>query len=221
MPNRLPNIHILGIQGSGKGTQSALLVEKYGLTYLASGNVFRERSRVDDALGRSIAAQMQAGRLLPLEILLRTVQDFLATKPVPVGLLGDGVIRTMAQYTALRPVWEDHGLEDPLLVFLRLPEELALERIAHRQATQIAGSHRPEFLQVYGGKIAHRKDDNPLAIRERFRLFHEMTEPVVREFEQANRCIAINADQAVDDIHLQITRELEARYPAFRQEAAA
>lgn len=210
----LPNLHILGIQGSGKGTQSALLVKKYQLTYISSGNLFRERAQQTDELGQIVAEELQKGRLLPDLLLFRVLEHYLASHTIQQGLLGDGVIRTMDQYNGLVDVWSKYGLEEPFLIHLELSDELAMERIKHREeeARDVA---KTDFHHVYSGKLLKRSDANPKAIHERLALYHEMTQPVIAEFEKNNRCLHINGDQAIEAIHQQICEGLEARYPHF------
>lgn len=213
----LPNIHILGIQGSGKGTQSALLVKEYGLTYLASGNLFRERAEKKDAFAQEISHELGAGHLLPNPYLYRTVREYLADHRVKVGLLGDGVIRTVEQYHSLEPVWKQHRIGEPLLVHLLLSEQEAFERIEHRKREQAAEAEQRAYHLTYSGKLLHRTDDNPLAIKERFALFHKMTEPVIKIFEAEDRCVHISAKGTVEEIHQEISTVLAARYPKLKR----
>lgn len=210
----LPNIHILGIQGSGKGTQSARLVERYKLDYLASGNLFRQRAERKDAFANEIAHEMQAGHLLPNSYLYRTVREYLAEHKIKKGLLGDGVIRTAEQYHSLEPVWKQHHIGEPVLIHLVLSEEEALARIEHRK--QLAEAENRTHHLTYSGKLLHREDDNPLAISERFALFHKMTEPVIKIFEAEGRCIHINSAPAPDIVFASIGEALEERFAKLR-----
>lgn len=209
----LPNIHILGIQGSGKGTQSALLVKRYQLNYLASGNLFRERSAINDAFGQEVARLLKSGHLLPDSYLFRAVREFLAEhRRIKDGLLCDGVIRTLKQYHGLEPLWKRYKLDDPLLIHLKLSEEEAVKRIEHRRSEQSDPSLQEHHL-TYSGKLLRRTDDNPTAIRERFALYHKMTEPVIRRLEAEGRCVNINADAGVETIQADICAHLERLYP--------
>jgi adenylate kinase len=211
----LPNIHILGIQGSGKGTQSAFLVERYGLNYLASGNLFRQRAQQKDAFANEISHELQAGHLLPNTYLYRTVREYLAKHKIKKGLLGDGVIRTTEQYHSLEPVWKQHHIGEPVLIHLVLTEEEALKRIAYRKQEQADAQARSHHL-VYSGKLLNRTDDNPMAISERFALFHKMTEPVINIFEAEDRCIHIDAGPSPEIILESIVVALEKRYPQLQ-----
>jgi adenylate kinase len=201
----LPNIHIIGIQGSGKGTQASLLVEQYNLLYLGSGNMFRERAAKGDRLGTMIGAEMHAGHLLPDAYLYHTVIDALAEHPYPNGVIGDGIIRTIEQHEHLAPVWKLAGLDTPLLINLVLDEKTALKRIEHR-AEQ--GVKTP-----YSGKVGYRTDDNPRAIEERFAIFKEMTQPVIKRFDSHDRCIHVDAMASPEVVFAEIRQKLEMVYP--------
>jgi adenylate kinase len=208
----LPNIHLLGIQGSGKGTQAALLVEAYAATYLASGNLFRQRASIDDEFGRAIATMMHAGQLLPNRYLLETVRQFLGEHQVHSFLLGDGIIRTLAQLHELVPIWQNFNLEAPLLINLDLSEDVARERVTKReQERDLAEKH--DYHAVYSGKLIHRTDDNPQALEERFRLFRRMTEPIIAQFVAQGRCVTISADQSVESIQVHIRAGIASFYP--------
>lgn len=210
----LPNIHILGIQGSGKGTQSALLVSKYSLNYASSGNLFRERAATGDQFGVNLGKILQEGHLIPNEFLVQTVEDYLVNHTIHQGFLGDGVIRTLTQYSELTPIWSNHNLEAPLLIHLQLREDVALDRIKQRQE-ELKDPTKHDYHLVYSGKLLRRTDDNPLAIRERFALFHTMTQPVIDLFERQERCVHISADLDIETIHLAICATLESHYPTL------
>lgn len=192
----LANIHILGIQGSGKGTQSALLVKKYKLTYLSSGEAFRERAAQNDVFGMELAKEMAAGHLIANPLLLQIAKDFITQHPISTGLLGDGLIRNLTQYTLFEPLWKEFGLDEPFLIYLDLSEEKALERIAHR----VSQSEK-------------RIDDNPEAIHRRFSLYYDQTLPVIDQFRRQNRYVAVNADQEIEVIHQEILLNLERLIP--------
>lgn len=213
MSGALPNIHILGIQGSGKGTQSARLVKEFGLLYVASGNLFRGRAAKGDQLGQEIATELSKGKLLPDEILVKTIDDYLATQsPLRIGVLGDGVIRTKRQLELLAPIWEKYALEQPFLIHLELDQETARQRIIKRQQEQ----HLPEmrdYHATFSGKLIHRSDDNPLAIEERFALFHAMTEPIITQFQSSGRYARIDASKTPEGVYDEIKSCLGSFYP--------
>lgn len=209
----IPNIHLLGIQGSGKGTQSSLLVQALNLTYLPSGNLFRERAAVDDTLGRQIKEKLALGRLLGEDILFDTVKDFLDTHTIPRGLLCDGVTRTLDQYRVLESLWLEHNLSTPFIICLDLSDEDALERIEKREQRDKQDPALQTYHQIYSGKLLRRTDDNPNAIATRLALYHEMTEPLIAAATEAGQCVHVPANRDVDTIHREIVAIATRRFP--------
>ncbi|MBU6389103.1 nucleoside monophosphate kinase [Patescibacteria group bacterium] len=193
-----PNIHILGIQGSGKGTQSDLLHQKYGFNTVSSGALFRTRAAQSDEFGTYLAKELAVGHLIADTHLFALVEEYLQANPIPVGFVGDGVIRTAAQYEGLQPVWKRYDLDTPLLFYLDLSDTLAIQRIENR-------------IRQSGGQ--RRSDDNPEGIAARFQAYHRQTAPVISLFEAAGRCIQIKADQSIEAIHAQIVSAIEKEYP--------
>lgn len=208
----IPNIHLLGIQGSGKGTQSSLLVKHFQTTYIGSGNLFRERAAKGDSEGLEISALMRGGSLLPDALLVSTISSFLASNPPNKMLLCDGVIRTLAQLTLLDEIWPNFELDAPLLIFMELDETTARERVEMRKAE----SKLPEkftYHSIFSGKLVKREDDNPQALEERFRLFRTMTEPIIQTFTNRGRCITVSADQSIELVNQAIVRAIRRYYP--------
>lgn len=208
----LPNIHLLGIQGSGKGTQSALLEMKFGLTYVASGDLFRARAALNDDFAAQLQNELKKGHLLATSYLLRTVRDFLENNPIKNGLLGDGVIRTEEENQELLALWPTYNLDQPFLIYLDLDQKTATQRIKHRKEEQKDPSRRAYFLK-YGGKLLKRTDDNPQAISQRFTLFYQMTKPVITYFERNNRCLRIDARKEVEEIQAEMVQAILSIYP--------
>lgn len=192
-----PNIHILGIQGSGKGTQSKLLVDRLNLTLLASGNLFRRRALESDKFAQHLSALLKTGDLLPDEDLLHIVQDFLAHQPIQVGLLGDGVIRTTTQYELLSPIWRANELAEPFLIHLKLDDETALNRIASRGIQD----------------DIPREDTTPEAINRRIELFHTRTEPVLERFAEGGRLVTVDATQDISTVFSTLCDALAQHFP--------
>ena len=186
----LPNIHILGIQGSGKGTQASLLVQDFHFTHLSSGAHFRERAEVRDAFGDMLRSFLEKGELIPTPTLVKAIDQYLASTTIPVGLLADGVIRTVEQYSLLEPIWKKYGYAEPILIYLELSDEQARERMLKRS------------------KEIGRADDLPELIDRRIALFHEKTEPVVEIFKDAGRYLAVDASKSIEEVYAQIKSKL-------------
>lgn len=189
----LPNLHILGIQGSGKGTQTQLLSDKYGLTVLSSGNLCRQRCLIDDDLGREISDLLRQGLLLPDEMILKIVREFLQDQPIPVGLIGEGVIRTWPQYELYQPLWSEHHLATPFLIHLQLDDETAKDRIVKRGSVD----------------LVQRQDTDIAAIEQRIRDFHLKTEPILEQLSSSHQICHIDANQPIEVVFADITQAVD------------
>jgi adenylate kinase len=194
----LPNIHILGIQGSGKGTQTHLLVERYNLDLLASGNLFRKRAEIDDAFGRDISARMKTGNLLPDSFVKKIVLDYFAHNTVSKGLIVDGAIRTLSQYSLFDSIWKEQGFSEPFLIHLELSDAEALKRIEKR---------------IRENKEQRSDDGSPEAINRRIKQYHTRTEPLVKRFKESGRIVTIDASESIEDVFNHIVEVLKVTFP--------
>ena len=207
-----PNVHLLGIQGSGKGTQSALLAKHFDVTYLASGNLFRERAAVGDAFGNHLNTLMSKGHLLSDSLLIATVDHFLRSLPLQSLLIGDGIIRTLSQAQHLVPIWTCYGIDQPYLIYLELDEATALQRIKQR-VEEASDPSKRSYHERFSGKLVNRADDNARALEERFRLFYKNTEPIVEYFTDSKRCFKVDAHLPVDVVNSKIVEQIVLLYP--------
>jgi adenylate kinase len=139
-----PNLHIFGIQGSGKDTQAAKLAQHYGLQHISSGDLVRARAHGGDEIAQQLDADLHKGRLIDDNILFALVDQKL--RQLDGGIVGAGVIRTLTQHDHFSALWSSLNLDEPFAIELKISEELARERVFSRL----------------------RSDDTEEALRERF-----------------------------------------------------
>lgn len=154
---------LLGPPGSGKGTQAARLRDERGFATLATGDLLRAARADGTALGQRAAEYMNRGDLVPDELIIAMVRDAVAELDAKPILL-DGFPRTLAQAEALEGVLGDRGRELTDAVLIDVPDEVVVERISTRHQG--------------------REDDRPETVRERLRVYHRETEPLVRYYEE-------------------------------------
>lgn len=195
----LPNLHILGIQGSGKGTQVAALVKRYQFTPISTGELFRQRATQGDEYGEYIRTHLDAGELLTAQDLKQILEAKLKASAITTGILGDGVLRTVEQWELLAPMWSQYGLGEPVLIYLQLDDEVARDRIRKRQG------------------LEGRSDDLPAAIERRIQLFHEKTMPVIDLFSSHNRAAHVSALGEVDEVTERIAQAIHTFFPEFAE----
>jgi adenylate kinase len=175
-----PTIVLLGPPGSGKGTQAARLRDELGYVALSTGDLLREARAEGTDLGRRAAEYMDRGELVPDDVILALVRDAVADLDGRPILL-DGFPRTVEQADALAEGLEEHGRELTGVVLVDVPDEEVVRRI--------------------GGRHEGRSDDNPETVRERLRVYHRQTEPLVTYYDQRGLLRRVDGAQGPDAVH--------------------
>jgi adenylate kinase len=157
-----PTVVLLGPPGSGKGTQAARLRDEAGYVPLATGDLLREAREAGTELGRRASEYMDRGELVPDDLIVDCVRDRL-TDLDDTPVLLDGFPRTVAQADALARGLVRHGRELTAAVLIDVPDDVVAERIS--------------------GRHQGRADDRPETVRERLRVYHDETEPLVGYYE--------------------------------------
>jgi adenylate kinase len=171
-----PTVVLLGPPGSGKGTQAARLRDDAGFATLATGDLLRAARAEGTDLGRRAAEYMDEGELVPDELIIAMVRDAIAELDGEPVLL-DGFPRTLAQADALGGVLSERGRELTDAVLIDVPDDVVVERISNRGQG--------------------REDDRPDTVRERLRVYHRDTEPLVQYY--ADRGLLRRIDGAADE----------------------
>ncbi|HEX6025296.1 MAG TPA: adenylate kinase [Solirubrobacter sp.] len=168
---------LVGPPGVGKGTQAERLREAFDLDHIATGDLLREHRARGTALGRAAAEHMDAGRLVPDELVEAMVEERLRDSP---RFLLDGFPRTLAQAEALTAMLERLGRELTAVLLIDAPDEVVIERIAGRQEG--------------------RADDDPETARRRVAVYHEETQPVIDYYEQRGLLHRIDAARPIEAV---------------------
>lgn len=160
------NIVLFGPPGAGKGTQSEKLIEAYNLTHLSTGDLFRKNISEGTPLGLEAQSYMDAGNLVPDEVVIGMVEDKVQNTPETKGFIFDGFPRTVAQAEALDKIMEANGTPITMMLALEVNEDELLTRLLSR------------------GKVSNRPDDqDPDKIKNRFAVYHDQTAPVAKYYE--------------------------------------
>jgi adenylate kinase len=187
------NIILLGPPGAGKGTQAALLVDKFGMVQLSTGDMLRETRKADTALGREVADVMDSGALVSDEIVSAMIDAKLASLPADTGVIFDGYPRTEAQAVSLDGLLLSHGRTLNNVIELAVDEDALVARIVGRFtcANCGAGYHDVFKLPVEDGKcdkcgsteFKRRADDNEETVRTRMAEYRGKTAPILPIYE--------------------------------------
>lgn len=196
---------VFGRQGAGKGTQCARLAAHYGVPHISTGDMLRAAVRDGTEFGLKAKEFMDAGKLLPDDIMVGLVAERLGRHDALGGWLLDGYPRTAGQADALAAVTGDAPFT--LAINLDVPEEVVIERISSRRVCAADSSHiysvqQPPTVEgvcdVCGGEVVQRADDTAEAVRERLDLYQQQTAPLIEWFEARGKLVTVNGDDAPD-----------------------
>ena len=174
---------LLGAPGAGKGTQAEILSAKLGIPTISTGHILRAAMRDGTPLGLQIKACMDAGKLVPDELVIGIVVERLAQDDCANGYILDGVPRTLPQAEAL----DKHGVQFDHVLSIEIEDSVIEQRMSGRRVCPDCGtpfhmvSRPPKQEGVCdncGGKLAQRNDDKPETVRERLTIYHRDTEPL-------------------------------------------
>jgi adenylate kinase len=183
-------VALLGPPGSGKGTQAARLQDDLGYRQLSTGDLLRAARAAGTELGRRAGEYMDRGDLVPDEVIVEMVGDAVADAD-GVRVLFDGFPRTVAQAGALADLLGGHRRELTAAVLIDVPDDVVIERILSRGQG--------------------RSDDNPETVRERLRVYHDETEPLVAYYEQRGLLRRVDGSGDPDAVYEQVRRSAQER----------
>lgn len=187
-------IVFFGPNGSGKGTQAALLKAELNVPHISTGDLLRAAVKAGTPLGMQAKAVMEAGKLVSDEIVLGMLEERLAQADVRGGFILDGYPRNVAQCEALQALLARIGQPLEVAIKLDVPSELIVARIAGRAAAQ------------------GRKDDTPEVVRDRLRVYAEQTEPVAGYFARIGKLKVVDGVGELTEV----SRRILAALPACR-----
>lgn len=183
-------IVFLGPPGSGKGTQAKLLAKRLGIPAVSTGDMLREAVRRQTELGRRAKTIMEAGELVPDDVVIGLIRERIGMPDAARGFILDGFPRTVEQARALDGLLEGNGTPLAAVVNLAVPEATLLERLIGRAEQE------------------GRSDDRPETIRERLRVYGEKNDPLVAFYEAAGLLTRVDGFGSVDDVTARIDRVL-------------
>ena len=186
------NIILFGPPGAGKGTQSARLIEKYGLVHLSTGDVFRYNIKNQTELGVLAKSFIDKGQLVPDEVTNHMVKDFIARNNNDKGFIFDGYPRTIAQGENLDRVLEEYQANVTSMIALEVDEDELVIRLLER------------------GKSRGRADDQDEAIiRNRFKVYNDETSPLANFYATKGKFIAVKGKGSIDEIFQNLCKAID------------
>jgi len=203
---------IMGVQGCGKGTQAKLLADEFNLVHISVGDLFRDHIRNRTKTAAKVKRIMDAGQLVPDEIVIDMVQKRLDDHDWNIGFILDGFPRNTPQAQCLL---ESYDIDAVILI--DVPDQVVLDRIMARRLCGVCGSdtnllfNPPQVegkCDKCGGELKARADDNEEAIRGRLNDYHSQTEPVLEMLGKKERIVKVDGTKTPAEVQQAIRTEL-------------
>lgn len=208
------NLILLGPPGAGKGTQAARLEREKGLKQLSTGDMLRAAVSSGSPLGREIKSIMNAGQLVPDDIIIKMIAERISQPDVRNGFILDGFPRTVPQAEALDSMLADKGLDLDFVIEMRVDEDELVKRIAGRYACAGCGAgYHDSFKEtkvsgvcdVCGGRqFTRRDDDTPETVRARLAAYREQTAPILPYYRAKNLLRPVDGMASISEVARQI-----------------
>ncbi len=185
------NVVIFGAPGSGKGTQSELIIDKYDLKHVSTGDLLRAEIKAETALGKTAEGYISKGQLVPDELVIAMIEELIKKHPDVKGFIFDGFPRTLAQGESLDKKLEENGQQISAVISLEVNDEELIDRLLKR------------------GQISGRSDDNRETIESRLKVFYNQTQPLKEFYSKQNKLAKIKGTGSIRDIFASIEKELD------------
>ncbi len=187
------NIILLGPPGAGKGTQAQRLVEKYGIVQLSTGDILRGAAASGSDLGKEAKKVMEAGQLMPDELMIQIISDRIDAPDCANGFILDGFPRTVPQARALDKLLADKGLKLDHVIELKVDDAVLVARITGRANEEAAAGRA-------------RADDNVETLKKRLAVYHGQTAPILPYYRDKGTLKVVDGMQDIDGV----AREIDA-----------
>jgi len=207
------NLILLGAPGAGKGTQAELLVKQLNIPQISTGNMLREAMRNGSELGKQVKSLMDAGALVPDDIIMSIVAERVAQSDCANGFILDGVPRTLAQAEAM----DAKGIRIDHVVSIEIDDAVIEGRMTGRRVCTKCGASyhivaNPTKVEGIcdqcGEAVAIRKDDTPETVRQRLQVYHSTTEVLKDYYAKQGKLVLVEGNQSIEGANRDILKAL-------------
>ena len=211
-------IIMLGAPGAGKGTQAKMLADRYGIPHISTGDIFRANIKNNTPLGQKAKAYMDAGQLVPDELVVDLVIDRIKNADCMKGFIVDGFPRTIPQAEALTNALNNQNEKIDYAIEVAVPDDNIINRMGGRRACVGCGAtYHVEFnppkvegiCDKCGAKLILRDDDKPETVKERLQVYHAQTQPLIDFYAAKGAHVAIDGTQDIMKVFEDICKVLD------------
>ncbi len=208
---------LLGPPGSGKGTMAERIKTKYDIPAISTGDIFRENIANGTALGKKAKSYMDAGELVPDQLVVDLIGDRLSKDDCKKGFLLDGFPRTEVQAEALDEIIKKQGAALDKVIYMSVPEDILIKRIAGRRICKVCGQvhnvnqfNEGEVMKCLkcGGELYQRSDDKVETAHNRIAVYEEQTKPLVSFYSDRGQLVKIEGAGGADASFREIVKVL-------------
>lgn len=198
---KTPLIILLGAPGSGKGTQAEFIVKEFGVVHISTGDMFRDNIKRETPIGKKAKSYIEAGQLVPDEIVIDMLRQRLQEPDCKNGALLDGFPRTLAQAEALESIIKDHF--QPVVISLEVSDATVMDRLTGRRYCPTCNAvyhitfsppKKPGICDKCGSPLAIRPDDVEATVKERLAVFHKQIGPLKEYYAKKGLLDEVNGE---------------------------
>ncbi len=209
------NLIFLGAPGAGKGTQAEVVSEHLGIPTISTGNIIREALKNGTETGLKAKSYMDAGQLVPDEIVIAIIKERLVKSDCEKGFILDGFPRTVPQAEAL----DQMGIRIDRVIDIEVADEKIMARLSGRRVCEKCGAsyhldYKPSKVEgtcdKCGGNTVQRKDDHPNTVKDRLHVYHEQTEPLKEYYQKTGKLVIVEGQEEVKDTTALTLKAVEA-----------
>jgi len=214
------NLILLGPPGAGKGTQAQMIVERYHISQISTGDILRRAVKEGSPLGKKAKSFMDEGQLVPDEVVIGIIDERLRASDCNPGFILDGFPRTIAQAEALQPILTQMGKSIDHVINIEVDPEELVRRLTGRRTCKNCGAmfhihfHRPKVEEICdrcGGTLYQREDDKEETIRIRLNEYQKETAPLIQYYRLKTYLRSIQGVGGQEEIFKRIVRLLDTK----------
>lgn len=211
-------IIMLGAPGAGKGTQAKKIAEKYSIPHISTGDIFRANIKEGTELGKKAKEYMDKGALVPDELVCDLVVDRISQEDAKNGYVLDGFPRTIPQAEALDAALTKINEKVDYAIDVDVPDDNIINRMSGRRACVACGgtyhivfnpTKKEDVCDACGGQLILREDDKPETVKNRLKVYHEQTQPLIEYYTKKNILKSVDGTQDMSKVFDSIVEILE------------